>query len=336
MIGFFALVGIFGLLALATLWGVSRTQAQFPPQGSFLEVDGVRLHYREAGTGAVLVLIHGSSGNLRDFSNSIFAPLSKTHRVIAIDRPGHGYSERPRGAWPDPERQAALIHGLLQQLEVKDPILVGHSWSGSLVLAYLLAFPEDAAAAVLLAGATHPWVGGVAWYNNLAGVPLLGDVFARTLVYPLGSQTLESAIAGVFAPNVVPAGYSESTGVILSLRPEVFLANAEDARGLSEFLAVQSQHYGEIKQPLLLLTGEEDNIVPAWNHSDRLARQALNSEQVSFAATGHALHHVHSARVVALIEDFSRRQHLPLRQHDSKAADRAERMIAPKATLGAH
>ncbi|ANG63243.1 hypothetical protein A8C75_12690 [Marinobacterium aestuarii] len=338
MIGLLAIVCVFVLLALVTLWGKSRTQAQFPPQGSFLEVDGLRLHYRDAGSGAgpVLVLIHGASSNLRDFSASIFDPLSENHRVIAIDRPGHGYSERPDGAWPDPGRQAALVHGLLQQLEIKDPILVGHSWSGSLVLAYLLAFPADAAGAVLLAGATHPWAGGVAWYNDLAGVPLLGELFARTLVYPLGSQTLESAVASVFAPNPVPAHYSQSTGVGLSLRPGVFLANAEDARGLSQFLARQSRHYGDIRRPLLLLTGEDDAIVPAWNHSARLARQAPNTEQVTFAATGHALHHAHGARVVALIEDFSRRQRERPRLADSKAADNAATLIAaPKATLGA-
>lgn len=302
-----SLLSALGVLALFSRQSTSRTEQRFAPTGTFVEVDGLRVHYREAGTGPVLVLIHGASTSLRDFSASIFAPLSRNHRVIAVDRPGHGYSDRPSGSWPDPARQAELIHRLLGKLDAKDPILVGHSWSGSVVLAYLLAYPDDASAGVLLAGATHPWTGGVAWYNELAGIPVLGELFTRTLVYPAGILSLDRAVAEVFAPNRVPDDYTETTAVRLSLRPETFRANAEDIRRLSGFLALQSQRYGEIEQPLLLLTGSEDTIVPAWNHSDRLSGQAPNAERVELEDTGHALHHTHPDRVVALIEAFAAR-----------------------------
>jgi pimeloyl-ACP methyl ester carboxylesterase len=304
----FWLLGLLAALVLITHLGNSRTKMLFPPFGDFIEVDGIRMHYREAGSGPVLVLIHGLSANLRDFSASLYEPLSQNYRVIAIDRPGYGYSERPEGAWPDPGRQAAIIHQLLRQLKVEQPVLVGHSWGAAVVLAYMLAHPDKTAAGVLLAGATHPWSGGVAWYNSLAGVPLLGPVFARTLAYPVGSLLLDDAVAGVFAPNPVPEDYHATAGVGLFLRPQTFLANAEDARGLSDFLITQSQRYGEIRQPLLLLTGRDDTLVPAWNHSKRLARQAPNTEQIEFEATGHALHHAHSDRVVAEIEAFLARQ----------------------------
>ena len=91
----------------------------------------------------------------------IAGPLAARYRVIALDRPGHGYSERPADAWPNPLAQAHIAHGLAQGLGLERPILVGHSWAGSLVLAYLLAYPGEAAGAVLLAGGTHPWEG--AW-----------------------------------------------------------------------------------------------------------------------------------------------------------------------------
>jgi len=303
------LLSALGLLALFSQQRTSRTEQQFAPTGAFVEVDGLRVHYREAGTGPVVVLIHGASTSLRDFSASILPPLSRNHRVIAIDRPGHGYSDRPAGSWPDPAQQAALIHRVLEKLDAKDPVLVGHSWSGSVVLAYLLAYPDDASAGVLLAGATHPWTGGVAWYNELAGIPVLGELFTQTLVYPAGILLIDRAVAEVFAPNRVPDNYTEATAVKLSLRPDSFRANAEDIRRLSGFLALQSQRYGEIEQPLLLLTGSEDSIVPAWNHSDRLFGQAPNVERVELENTGHALHHTHPDRIVALIEAFAARVH---------------------------
>ena len=148
------------LLALYTALGAARTEKAFPPNGEVVQIDGVQLHYKDAGSGPAIVLIHGASTSLRDFDASLFGPLSRNHRVIAVDRPGHGYSDRPPGDWPDPARQARLIRGLLDHLRVEKPLLVGHSWSGSVVLAYLLDYPDAALGGVLLAGGSHPWKGG--------------------------------------------------------------------------------------------------------------------------------------------------------------------------------
>jgi pimeloyl-ACP methyl ester carboxylesterase len=294
-------------LALFTHIGAGRTERELPPVGEFREVYGLRMHYKEAGAGTPLVLIHGASTSLLDFDASILGPLSKHHRVIAVDRPGHGYSDRPSGPWPDPVEQARLIRGLLTELGVEDPLLVGHSWSGSVVLAYLLQYPEEASGGVLLAGGSHPWKGGVAWYTDVAGIPVLGQLFARTLVFPLGNLSLDGAVRSVFFPNAVPEGYKDRTGLRLSLRPEVFLANAEDVRLLSDFLAIQSRRYTTIEHPLLLLTGDRDEVVPAWNHADRLLRQAPNAKRVTLEETGHALHHARPDRVSDLIASFARR-----------------------------
>ncbi|UTW13036.1 alpha/beta fold hydrolase [Marinobacterium rhizophilum] len=93
----------------------------------------------------------------------------------------------------------------------------------------------------------------------------------------------------------------------LALRPHSFLADAQDARDLSLFLAQQSARYQEIRQPLLLLTGTADRIVVDWNHSERLARQAPNAEQVTFDARGHALHHSHSKDIAMRTATFAAR-----------------------------
>ena len=192
-------VGVLVLLGLMTQIGAMRTERAFPPIGEFALIDGVKLHYTQRGSGRPIVLIHGASTSLRDFEASLVQPLSQAYRVIAIDRPGHGYSERPDGEWPDPAQQARLIHNLLREIDVDTPLLVGHSWSGSVVLAYLLAYPEAASGGVLLAGGSHPWEGGVAWYNDLAGVPVLGELFAWTVAYPIGQLAIDAGIKQVFA-----------------------------------------------------------------------------------------------------------------------------------------
>jgi pimeloyl-ACP methyl ester carboxylesterase len=315
------------LMGVMTHVGGERAEEAHPPVGQFAVVDGVRLHYTDRGEGPPVVLIHGASTSLLDFEASLVAPLSRTHRVIAVDRPGHGYSERRDGPWPDPAEQARLIHLLLRDLGVESPVVVGHSWSGSVVLAYLLDYPDSTGGGVLLAGGSHAWEGGVAWYNDLAGVPVLGDVFVRTVTYPVGRLSIDSAIHNVFDPNPVPEGYREQTGVALSLRPSAFSANAEDVRRLSDFLATQSERYAEIDRPLLLLTGNDDEIVPSWNHADRLERQVERIERIDFDDTGHALHHARPQEVADAISRFA----LGVGGND-RLAQRAAERVQPSST----
>ena len=301
------LVAITGLLALYSAWGTWLVERTYPPAGRFIEVDSLRLHHIDIGKGTPVVLMHGASTTLRDFTTSLAPPLTLAHRVLAFDRPGYGYSERPQGEWPDPAVQARYLHAALGQLGVSRPLLVGHSWSGSLVMAYLLNYPGEAAGAVLLAGGTHPWQGGVAWTNTLGGIPLLGSLFAHTLLFPAGELVLEQAIANVFEPELPTPDYVIRTGVKLVLRPNNYLANAEDVRRLSDYLAGQSRDYARIREPVLLVHGTADDIVPAWNHTDRLLEVLPNVEVVRLEGVGHALHHTRTDRVALLIHEFSRR-----------------------------
>lgn len=299
----FCLIGVLAAYTGAASW---RAESHSPPLGEFVTVQGLRVHYYEKGQGAPIVLIHGASSNLRDLE-SIVNGLAHEHRAIAFDRPGYGYSERPKDGWPNPARQAQLLHEALERLGVERPVLVGHSWSGSVVLAYLLDYPEDVAGGVVLAGAVSPWNGDVAWYNRVAGWPVVGSLFARTLVHPIGQVVLQPYIAAVFAPDRPPMGYAERTGAALALRPSAFRASAEDVRLLSDYLERQSERYDEIKRPLLLVTGEEDTIVPAWNHAERLAQRLPHAEHVELSGAGHALHHSRGEEVTRLIIEFASR-----------------------------
>ncbi len=292
------------LLAIYTAIATWQAQRTYPPIGQYIEVEGVRLHYVEVGKGPPIVLLHGASASLRDFTAGIIDSLAVNHRVIAFDRPGYGYSERPIEAWPDPSRQADLFHIALQRLGVDKPVMVGHSWAGSVVLAYMLNHPEDVLGGILLAGAVNSWKGGVSWPVNIAGVPLVGELFSATMVFPLGQFLLDTMIDGVFHPEAPTPEYKAKTGAVLALRPGAFQASAEDVRMLSDYLDGQSSRYDEIEMPLLLITGENDTIVPAWNHAERLADRLQHAKKVELKGAGHALHHSRQTDVVRLITDF--------------------------------
>lgn len=87
------------MLTAAFIWTrmlVTRVERAFPAAGSFIEVDGTRIHYFEKGRGTPIVLLHGVYGGAEDWRASILDEVSKRGRAIAIDRPGHGYSESAR------------------------------------------------------------------------------------------------------------------------------------------------------------------------------------------------------------------------------------------------
>jgi hypothetical protein len=96
-----------------------------PPAGQFLEVNGVRLHYVERGSGAPVVLLHGNGSMIQDFESSGLIDLaSKNYRVIVFDRPGFGHSDRPRNVVWTPAAQAELINSALHRLGVPHAIVL--------------------------------------------------------------------------------------------------------------------------------------------------------------------------------------------------------------------
>jgi pimeloyl-ACP methyl ester carboxylesterase len=299
-----ALAGLLGLFTYSR-WEVSRIEARYPPIGSQLQLDGFQLHYIDEGSGPTVVLLHGSTTTLRDFAASIFGPLSRHCRVVAFDRPGHGYSNYPGQFWMNPREQAAAVHDALRKMGIEQSIWVGHSWAGSVVMAGLLHFPNTVTGGVLLGGAAYPWQGGVDWSNHIADMPIVGPLFTRTALVPFGRLRMEGAIAAAFSPNRPPADYRRRTGIDLVLRPSQFIVNGRDVRLLSDFLEEQSKRYGAIDQPLLLIHGRDDDIVPAWNHADRLVRLLPQAVFHELPDTGHAPHHAHANKVARLIRDFA-------------------------------
>jgi len=264
------------LLALATAVGALLIERQHPPAGRLVEVDGGRLHVLELGAqnmGVPIVLLHGASGNLQDMRLGLGERLARSHRVILIDRPGHGWSARFGGDEDAfPSRQAALIAQTLDALGVTRAIVIGHSFAGAIVTAFALDFPDRVAALVLLAPVTHLWPGGIAWFYTLASAPVIGPLFARTIVLPMAFPLLRTLASAVFAPQPMPPDYVRHSALALLLRPVAFVANARDVARLKESVTRQSPRYAEIRAPTVIITGDRDTIVSPDIHSQRPCR----------------------------------------------------------------
>jgi pimeloyl-ACP methyl ester carboxylesterase len=278
----------------------------------FVPVTGGRLHVVDLApaspaSGPPVVLLHGASGNLEDQRLTLGNRLARSHRVILIDRPGHGFSDRPGGAADaSPARQAALIAEALARLGVARAVIVGHSLSGAVATAFALDYPERVAGLVLLAPVTHPWPGGIYWYNKLAASPAFGALFARTLVMPLGLMMFRPGVESAFAPQSAPADYVRRAAGRLVLRPAEFIANAQDLAALKAFVTAQVPRYREIAAPTVIITGDRDRTVWPDIHARAIAEQIPNAKLIVLEDIGHMLPHVAPEVIVAEIEKLAK------------------------------
>lgn len=283
------------LFALLTRYLAYQVATQYVPTGHFAEIGGARLHYREYSVDGdsellPMVFIHGASGNLRDLEAPLAKRLEGRGRMIFLDRPGHGHSDR--GNWTDvhlPSGQARALSDLLQHLGVEKAIIIGHSFGGSVAAAFAVESPDMTAGLVFLAPATHPWPGGgVTWHYDVTNIPILGWLFSETLAIPFGHLVFRDGVKGVFKPERIPENYLQRTGVKLLLRPTVFRNNAQDVGSLYTAVQELAPRYPSIKKPTSIITGDSDDVVLANIHSTGLESDIMGSKLVWLEGVGHS------------------------------------------------
>lgn len=272
----------------------AAANAQFPPSGSFVTIEGLRLHYEMAGSGPDLVMIHGASGSLRDLTFQLRDRLTDRFRVVVVDRPGLGHSDPLSD--PGPRAQARLIKAAMAQLGVTAPLVLGQSYGGSVALAWAL---EGGPRALVLVGSpTLPWPGKLdPWYR------LTSTALGRRLAVPLASAFVPSsyvaaATRAVFAPDPVPDGYEAHLGTALTLRRGTLSANVAQVNALRAELVAMAPAYPGLTLPVELVHGSEDTIVPLSVHSRPLSGILPQARLTVIDGSGHMPHHAHSQTVI--------------------------------------
>jgi pimeloyl-ACP methyl ester carboxylesterase len=299
-------VAALAILALITQAGVLALQRAYPAQGRMIEVAGATLNVVDIGpreaAGPPVVLIHGASSNLEVMRRPLGDMLAGNHRVVLIDRPGHGWSTRTRTVDSTPAIQAAMIDEALEKLGVVRAILVVHSWSGALGARMALDHRQRVAGLVMLAPVVYPWPGGVGWYNKAVTIPVIGPLLAYTITLPLGLFLTEPGARGVFLPQIMPDGFVSDTATALLLRPREFLANARDLVTLKAAVAEQAPRYADIKVPTVVISGEIDKTVSPNRHSRPFAKAVPNAKLIVLPNVGHMVQNAAPELVISEIE----------------------------------
>jgi len=304
------LAGSAAAVAAAVLYNLRQTKAaerRHPPIGRFLHVDGVRLHYIERGRGEPLVLIHGNGTMIQDFTVSgLVDRLAERYRVIVFDRPGYGYSSRPRGLWT-PRAHARLYREALEQLGVEKAAVYGHSWGTLVAVALALQSPELVRSLVLGSGYYYPTLRADTFLLSPPAIPVIGDAMRYTISPLVARAVLPGMIKQVFRPAPVPERFDRLFPKPLMLRPLQLRAAAEDAALMTPSVMELEHHYGELTVPVTIITGADDQVSDVGRQSERLHRELPGSEFIALPGLGHMIHHLAPDAVIDAIDRTAQR-----------------------------
>lgn len=302
------LAGTAAALGAAALYNLSRAKSaedQHPPIGKFLTVDGVRLHYLERGRGEAVVLIHGNGTMIEDFMVSgLVSQLAERHRVIVIDRPGYGYSTRPRGWWT-PRAHATLFRNALAQLGVDQAVVLGHSWGTLVALALAIQAPTLVRGLVLVSGYYFPTVRADVVLFSPPAIPVIGDVLRYTISPPVARLMLPGLLRAMFAPAPVPQRFDREFPKKLMLRPGQLRAAAEDAAMMTPSVMELQPHYAELRMPVVIVAGGDDQIVDVERHAARLHHELPGSKLSLVPGQGHMVHHLAPEQIIGAVRRVS-------------------------------
>jgi pimeloyl-ACP methyl ester carboxylesterase len=279
-----------------------RAEQDHVPQGSFIEVDGVRIHYLDRGQGTPVVLLHGNAVSAEDFVVSgLISRLAERYRVIAFDRPGFGHSERPRDRLWTPDAQAALLHQAFSHLGIEQPIVLGHSLGALVALALALRQSADVRRLVLVSGYYFPSARLDVVLAAPAAVPVVGDVMRYTVSAVFARMLIGRTVKAMFAPQAVPSDFLSTLSREMLVRPLQIRANAEDAAFMVPAAASLRKHYAELTVPTAIFAGEADKVVDPDDNARKLHAELSNSDLHMLPGLGHMLHHVAPEQLMAAI-----------------------------------
>lgn len=282
-------------------------ERRYPPSGRFVYVDGTRLHYIEKGTGRPIVLLHGNGARAEDFIGSgVLERLAQRYRVVAIDRPGFGFSERPKGRLWTAQAQAAIISKVLDRLGVERPVVVGHSWGTLVALALALDHPQRIGGLALLSGYYYPTLRPDPLLMSGPAIPLIGTLMRNTVSPIFGRLIMPLVLKHSFAPQSVPESFLSAVPTPLALRPWQLRAGAQEAALMIPTAASFARRYGELRMPVAIVAGSEDHLVRPARHSQKLHQELAHSELHVLPGLGHMLHYAAPDAVASAIESVAR------------------------------
>jgi pimeloyl-ACP methyl ester carboxylesterase len=286
-------------------WQKCRDVIFHSEHSCFIDVDGIRVHYQEAGDrhAPALVLIHGFASSTLVWSKVFLRLAEAGYRVIALDMLGYGYSAKPKNGEYTIAGQAKLLTRLLDALEIPRAILVGSSYGGAVAATCALDYP-DRVEKLILVGAVNNNQPCEFMLMRFFGSPVLGDIVSPLLI---GSRRLlRRRMKRVYDRHAWVMDERRVDARHLPLRAAsthraiISTVRRWDAERIS-----RDAHL--ITQPTLLLWGENDREIPLAD-GERLHAEIPDSRFIVFLNCGHLPHEEYPEAFTNVVNDFVKAQ----------------------------
>lgn len=275
-------------------------------EGKFIEMNNKKVHYIEKGEGPTLLLIHGLSGAAQNFSYKMIELLANDYHVIAIDRPGSGFSQRDYEANAELSEQAKFVAQFINRLNLEKPIVVGHSLGGAVSLQLALDFPDLVKGLALIAPLTQMQSEDEipAVFSDMAiRSNYLRQIYARTLATPKGLVLGLKTMNDIFKPEKAPFDFVTKGGGLVALDHVSFYNSSSDLAGLEFSLNKLVNRYKELKTPLAILYGKEDAILNPNIHGEKMVQEVPHAT-LQYTTGGHMLIATQPELCKKFIDDF--------------------------------
>jgi pimeloyl-ACP methyl ester carboxylesterase len=231
------------------------------------------------------------------------ADLASRHRVVVFDRPGFGFSTRPRNRLWTARNQADLIDKALRVLGIDSTVVMGHSWGSLVALELGLLDPTAVRKLVLVSGYYFPNARLDVALAAPPAIPVLGDVIRYTISPLLARLTLDRAVRKMFAPEPVPTDYLTKVPRELMVRPSQIRASSEEGVFMIPAAMGLGDRLSSLEIPTVLFAGSDDQVIDQTKQSVRLHHELPRSRLELVHGAGHMLHHAHHQRVADAISD---------------------------------
>jgi pimeloyl-ACP methyl ester carboxylesterase len=286
-------------------WDKCRDVVFHSEHSCFIDVDGIRVHYQEAGDrrAPAMVLIHGFASSTLVWSKVFLKFASAGYRVIALDMLGYGYSAKPRNGEYTIPGQAKLLTRLLDHLGIPRAIFIGSSYGGAVAATCALDYPERVEKLILI-GAVNNNRPLEFTLMRLFGSPVFGDVVSPLLI---GSRRLlRRRMKRVYDRHSWVLDERRVDARHLPLRAAgTQRAIIRTVRGWDAERISRDAHL--ITQPTLLLWGENDLEIPL-DDGERLHAEIPGSRLIVFLNCGHIPHEEYPEAFTNVVIDFCKQQ----------------------------
>ena len=279
-----------------------RAETLVPPPGQFITVDGNRIHYVERGAERPILFIHGMGGTQFHLTVPLFAQLESDFRLIAIDRPGSGYSTRRLGGPVTPDEQAAFIARLIDEKGLEKPLVVGHSLGGAIALALALNHADRISGLALFSPLTRYVEHSSPEFAALnIRSPFFRWLVAYTVSTPNAIKYVPQTLEFVFGPQQPPEDYAIAGGALSALRPSHFYASSTDFVAAPQTMRTQEARYGELEMPVGVFFGTADRVVDFEKNGVWLEGQIADLELEALEGVGHMPQYAEPEKAAAFI-----------------------------------